>query len=68
MRAALRPGDRVFMVSVHEAVEARIAAHRSFVDAAADVGVGLVAYLSIVKPVADVGLPPRRARTTRPSR
>jgi uncharacterized protein YbjT (DUF2867 family) len=50
IRAALRPGDRVFMVSVHEAVEARIAAHQSFVDAAADVGVGLVAYLGIVKP------------------
>ena len=50
VRAALRPGDRVFMVSVHEAVEARIAAHQSFVDAAADVGVGLLAYLSIVNP------------------
>jgi NAD(P)H dehydrogenase (quinone) len=50
LRAALRPGDRVFMVSVHEAVEARIAAHRSFVDAAAEVGVGLLAYLSIVNP------------------
>jgi NAD(P)H dehydrogenase (quinone) len=50
VRAALRPGDRVFMVSVHEAVEARIAAHQSFVDAAAEVGVGLVAYLSIVQP------------------
>ena len=50
VRAALRPGDRVFMVSVHEAVEARIAAHQSFVDGAADVGVGLLAYLSIVNP------------------
>ena len=50
VRAALRPGDRIFMVSVHEAVEHRIAAHRSFVTAAADVGVGLVAYLSIVNP------------------
>jgi len=50
IRAALRPGDRVFMVSVHEAVDARIAAHQSFVDAATDVGAGLVAYLSIVKP------------------
>jgi uncharacterized protein YbjT (DUF2867 family) len=38
------------MVSVHEAVEARIAAHRSFVAAAAEVGVGLLAYLSIVNP------------------
>ena len=50
VRAALRPGDRVFMVSVHEDVETRIAAHRSFIDAAADVGVGLLAYLSIVQP------------------
>ena len=50
VRAALRPGDRVFMVSVHENVEARIAAHQSFVDAASGVGVGLMAYLSIVNP------------------
>ena len=50
VRAALRPGDRIFMVSVHEAVEQRIAAHRSFITAAAEVGVGLVAYLSIVNP------------------
>jgi NAD(P)H dehydrogenase (quinone) len=50
VHAALRPGDRVFMVSVHEAVEARIAAHRSFIAAAADAGVGLLAYLSIVNP------------------
>jgi NAD(P)H dehydrogenase (quinone) len=50
VRAALRPGDRVFMVSVHEDVATRIAAHRSFVDAAAGVGVGLLAYLSIVNP------------------
>jgi len=50
VRGALREGDRVFMVSVHEDVEARIAAHQSFVDAAAGVGVGLLAYLSIVNP------------------
>jgi NAD(P)H dehydrogenase (quinone) len=50
VRAALREGDRVFMVSVHEPVESRIAAHHSFVDAAAGVGLGLLAYLSIVKP------------------
>ena len=50
VRAALLPGDRVFMVSVHEAVEARIAAHRSFIAAAAEAGVGLLAYLSIVNP------------------
>ncbi len=52
VRAALRPGDRVFMVSVHEDVEARIAAHQSFVDGAVAVGVGLLAYLSIVNPSA----------------
>jgi uncharacterized protein YbjT (DUF2867 family) len=50
VRAALREGDRVFMVSVHEDVEARIAAHQSFVDAASGVGVGLLTYLSIVNP------------------
>jgi uncharacterized protein YbjT (DUF2867 family) len=50
VRAALREGDRVFMVSVHEDVERRIAAHQSFVDAAAGVGLGLLAYLSIVNP------------------
>jgi NAD(P)H dehydrogenase (quinone) len=50
VRAALLPGDRVFMVSVHEAVEERIAAHRSFIAAAAEAGVGLLAYLSIVNP------------------
>jgi NAD(P)H dehydrogenase (quinone) len=50
VRAALRPGDRVFMVSVHEDVETRIAAHRSFIAAAAEAGVGLLAYLSIVNP------------------
>jgi uncharacterized protein YbjT (DUF2867 family) len=50
VRAALLPGDRVFMVSVHEDVATRIAAHQSFVDAAAEVGVGLLAYLSIVNP------------------
>jgi uncharacterized protein YbjT (DUF2867 family) len=50
VREALRPGDRVFMVSVHENVDARIAAHQSFVDAASGVGLGLLAYLSIVNP------------------
>ncbi len=53
VRAALRPRDRVFMVSVHESVELRIAAHRSFIDAAAEAGVGLLAYLSIVAPSPD---------------
>jgi uncharacterized protein YbjT (DUF2867 family) len=61
VRAALRPRDRVFMVSVHEAVEARIAAHQSFVDAAADVGIGLLAYLSIVNPSATAAFPHGRS-------
>jgi len=52
VRTALQPGDRVFMVSVHENVEARIEAHQSFVDAASGIGVGLMAYLSIVNPSA----------------
>ena len=50
VHAALRPGDRVFMVSVHEDVATRVAVHRSFVAVAAEVGVGLLAYLSIVNP------------------
>jgi uncharacterized protein YbjT (DUF2867 family) len=48
VREALYPGDRVFMVAVHEGVEDRIEAHRSFVQAAADVGVALIAYLSMI--------------------
>jgi uncharacterized protein YbjT (DUF2867 family) len=48
VREALDPGDRVFMVAVHEGVEDRIAAHRSFIQAAAEAGVGLLAYLSMV--------------------
>jgi NAD(P)H dehydrogenase (quinone) len=53
LRAALRAGDRIFMVSVHEDVATRIAAHQSFVDTAAEIGAGLIAYLSIVKPAPD---------------
>ncbi len=45
---ALEPGDRVFMVSVHEDYERRIALHRSFVEAAARRRVGRVVYLSFV--------------------
>jgi uncharacterized protein YbjT (DUF2867 family) len=48
IREVLSPGDRVFMVSVHEGVERRVALHRSFVQAAAAAEVGLLAYLSIV--------------------
>ncbi len=48
VREALYPGDRVFMVATHQGVEDRIESHRSFIQAASDVGVGLVAYLSMV--------------------
>lgn len=45
---ALGPGDRVFMVSVHEGPERRIALHRSFIDAAIRREVGFVVYLSFL--------------------
>jgi NAD(P)H dehydrogenase (quinone) len=48
LAGALEPGDRVFMVSVHEDVERRVTLHRSFVDVAADRRVGHVVYLSFV--------------------
>src|SRR5262249_28083380 len=57
VREALDPGDRVFMVAVHEGVEDRIEAHRSFVQAAAEVGVGLLAYLSMVNASRDSKFP-----------
>ena len=43
---ALRPGDRVFMVSLHESPERRVPLHRSFIEAAARAGVAQVVYLS----------------------
>jgi NAD(P)H dehydrogenase (quinone) len=46
--AALGEGDRVFMVSLHEGPERRVPLHRSFIEAAAAKGVGLVVYLSFV--------------------
>jgi len=61
VRAALREGDRVFMVSVHEPVKARIAAHQSFVEAASGVGLGLLAYLSIVRPSPTSAFPHSRS-------
>jgi NAD(P)H dehydrogenase (quinone) len=57
VREALWPGDRVFMVATHQGVEDRIASHRSFIQAAADVGVGLLAYLSMVNASADSPFP-----------
>ena len=48
LAAALEPGDRVFMVSMHAQYAERIALHRSFVEVAARRRVGRVVYLSFV--------------------
>jgi NAD(P)H dehydrogenase (quinone) len=45
---ALHEGDRVFMVSLHESYERRVALHRSFVETARVQGVAHVVYLSFV--------------------
>lgn len=45
---ALEPGDRVFMVSMHEPPERRIALHRGFIGVAARRRVARVVYLSFV--------------------
>ena len=45
---ALEPGDRVFMVSVHEDYDRRLELHRAFIETAARQGVGRVVYLSFV--------------------
>ena len=45
---ALHAGDSVFMVSMHQGPERRLALHRSFVDAAARAGVAHVVYLSFL--------------------
>ena len=45
---ALEPGDRVFMISMHEPPERRIALHRGFIDVAARRRVAHVVYLSFV--------------------
>jgi uncharacterized protein YbjT (DUF2867 family) len=48
LAVALREGDRVFMVSVHEGPERRIPLHRSFIAAAKNQGVAHITYLSFV--------------------
>ncbi len=48
LAAALRAGDRVFMVSVHQGPELRIPLHRGFIEAAARADVAQLAYLSFV--------------------
>jgi hypothetical protein len=42
---ALEPGDRVFMVSMHDPPERRIPLHRGFIDGAARRGVARIVYL-----------------------
>ena len=45
---ALEPGDRVFMVSMHEPPERRLPLHRAFVDVATQQRVGRIVYLSFL--------------------
>ena len=45
---ALEPGDRVFMISMHEPPERRLALHKGFVEVAARRRVAHVVYLSFV--------------------
>jgi uncharacterized protein YbjT (DUF2867 family) len=45
---ALEPGDRVFMVSMHEPPDRRLALHKGFVDVAARRAVARIVYLSFV--------------------
>jgi NAD(P)H dehydrogenase (quinone) len=48
LAAALRPGDRVFMVSIHDGPERRLPLYRSFIAAAVRAEVAHVVYLSFV--------------------
>jgi uncharacterized protein YbjT (DUF2867 family) len=48
LAAALSPGDRVFMVSMHSPYDERLALHRSFIEVAARQQVARVVYLSYV--------------------
>jgi NAD(P)H dehydrogenase (quinone) len=48
LAAALEPGDRVFMVSMHLPYAERLSLHRSFVEAATRRHVGRVVYLSFI--------------------
>lgn len=53
LSAALDPGDRVFMVSMHADQAERLALHRAFVDVAARRRVERIIYLSYLAPGAD---------------
>jgi uncharacterized protein YbjT (DUF2867 family) len=48
LEAAMHPGDRVFMVSLHEGPERRVPLHRAFIEAARRAGIGGIVYLSFV--------------------
>ena len=50
---ALDPGDRVFMVSMHQAYDHRLELHRAFIDEAVRRRVGHVVYLSFIGAGAD---------------
>ena len=67
--AALAPGDRVFMVSMHEPPDRRIALHRAFVDAAIERRIARIVYLSFVgedeTTPETTPRPPRTPRTPR---
>ena len=53
LEAALRPGDRVFMVSIHDSPERRLPLHRAFAETAARAGVAQVVYLSFCNAALD---------------
>jgi NAD(P)H dehydrogenase (quinone) len=53
LAAALEPGDRVFMVSMHQAYDSRVELHRAFIDEAIRQRVGHLVYLSFIAAGAD---------------
>ena len=48
LKAVMQPGDTVFMVSVHEHPDIRVAQHRNFIEAASEQRVAHLVYLSFV--------------------
>lgn len=53
LRATLRRGDRVFLVSAWTGHDERVRLHRAFIDAASDAEVGHLVYLSFVNASSD---------------
>lgn len=53
LRAAIGPGDQVFMVSVYEGHAERLVKHQNFIDAASDAGAQHLVYLSFINAAAD---------------